>query len=156
LREPTPIASTLAYWRAALAVAHRGDAARDDINAMQESRLTMQPECGFYRRRIVKDGPFVPVRFWLHQQIDRVTGELTEDERLRCQVNGQEIIGADNIEQQWVYCANHPISEAEFAFMCARADWAEEHAPNDPHAQPQLAIDWDTVPMNRFQQRRKR
>lgn len=48
-----------------------------------------EPQCGFYKTRLVKGGPWVPVRIWCEQEIDPETGELTAPEILRCECDGQ-------------------------------------------------------------------
>lgn len=64
-----PTADPLDWWRRALAdprtVRHDGE-----------------PQPGFYIRRAVKNGPFLPVEIRLVQVVDEETGELTEPERL--------------------------------------------------------------------------
>jgi hypothetical protein len=150
MRTPTDLATTLAFWRQAVALAVRGDLSREDA---RELGITQDAQAGFYRRTLAygRHAVWVPVRIWLHQKIDAVTGELTEDERLRCQVNGQE---ADP-NAHWLYCADHPITEEEFQFMCARADWAEEHAPRDAHATPSAPVDFLTCQLPTFKKARR-
>lgn len=106
------------------------------------------PVPGFYRRRLVKDGPWVPVRIkpWPlvnddGEPIDR------EDARcfvswppLRCFVDGQE----RDVWDQWPFL--HPITEAEFRYMTDTAAWARQYAPHDPTANPKRPIDINRLP----------
>lgn len=48
-----------------------------------------EPECGWFKTRLVKLGPWVPARIWCEREIDPATGELTDDEVLRCEVGGE-------------------------------------------------------------------
>lgn len=75
MRQPSSMSRLYAWHRAALAglnpPIHEG-----------------QPECGWYRRKIVKGGPWVPVRIFVERDIDPDTGELTGPERLVADVDG--------------------------------------------------------------------
>ena len=45
------------------------------------------PQCGYFKRKLVKGGPYVPARIWLDAEIDDVTGELAgQIENLKRQV----------------------------------------------------------------------
>jgi len=45
--------------------------------------------CGFYKQRMVKHGPWVPVRIFIERDIDMETGELASDEVMRMEVAGK-------------------------------------------------------------------
>ncbi len=96
IRRPTSLASSLAWHRAA-------------VTGEEPPRHDGLPECGWFKRRMIKGGPWVPVRIYLARQIDSATGELTEDERLRCEVEGLD--GGDPAEH-WTYLT--PITREEF------------------------------------------
>lgn len=70
------------------------------------------PHCGWYKRRLVGKGPWVPVRIYVDREIDPETGELTGPERLRCEVEG---IDAGDPADIWTYLV--PISLAEFRHL---------------------------------------
>ena len=74
MRRPTPVAVLHAWHSAAL----RGLSPANDGT----------PRCGWYKRRLVRGGVFVPARIWMVQDICPETGELLSDEVLRCEVNG--------------------------------------------------------------------
>lgn len=95
IRTPTPLARQYAWYRAA--IAGRDVPRHDGL-----------PECGFFKYRAVKQGPFIPVRIWLEQEICPVTGELMADEVLRCEALGQ----SRNPETIWTYL--RPIPRAEY------------------------------------------
>jgi hypothetical protein len=130
MRRPTSKDEAFAWWRAAL----RGKAviASDD------------PQCGFYKRRLVKGGPFVPARIWLDQDIDPETGELRDDERLQCEVNG----GYADPYDAWQWLCGAPITEQEFRYMEALREHAAIHEPDHPMADPRKAIDHLKTPLH--------
>lgn len=74
MRQPTPVSEQYAWYERALASGGRID------------RFEDVPECGWFRRRFVKGGPFVPLRIWLEQEIDYETGELVAPEVMRCKI----------------------------------------------------------------------
>lgn len=123
MREPTPIYE-LYRWH---------------YDAMQGKRPPVhedQPHCGWFRRRLVKGGPWVPARIWLAQDINE-HGELEADEILRCEVLGE----AKDPFDQWVWLASNPISEDEYErLMAHRAEvgWHEDR--RDPLFNPRQPI----------------
>lgn len=66
--------------------------------------------CGWYVRRLEYRGPFFPCRIFWEGVRDPETGELVEDEKLRCEVAGQRRDPAE----EWVWISARPISEAEY------------------------------------------
>lgn len=75
IRQPSTAAQAFAWWRAA--VAGQEPPFHDGL-----------PECGYFRTRLVKGGPWVPARIWIRREIDPETGELTDDEQFLCEVDG--------------------------------------------------------------------
>jgi hypothetical protein len=105
-----------------------------------------QPECGWFKRRLVKGGPFVPAKIWLVQFVDD-DGELLQDEFLQCEVNGQYAEPDD----AWPWLCGNPISEAEFDYLTAATAYAADYAPDEPMANPYQAVDWLNVPTPVFE-----
>jgi len=103
IRQPSTKARLYAWHRAAVA----GE------NPPRHEGL---PECGWYRTRLVKGGPWVPVRIWCEQEVDPQTGELTAPEVLRCEVDGMRRDPA----RAWTFL--HPITRAEFEALSARRE----------------------------------
>lgn len=101
------------------------------------------PQCGFYKRKMVKGGVFVPARIWMSQDICPETGELLTDEVLLCEVNGQP---ADP-EDAWSWICANPITEQEFRYLSARIEHAARYEPHDPFAVPTQSIDLNTAPI---------
>lgn len=101
IRQPTRPKEAFAWWNSALrnprAPRHEGE-----------------PQAGYYKRRMVKNGPWVPLRIRLVQVIDRDSGELCEPERFEADQDGATF----NPEPIWTHC--RPISTAEFHDLTAR------------------------------------
>lgn len=102
------------------------------------------PQCGWYKRKLVKGGVFVPARIWMFQDIDPETGELLSDELLQCEVNGSY---ADP-EDAWSWLCSNPIFEREFRYLSARIDFALRNEPDDPFAAPNKPIDLNATPLH--------
>lgn len=113
IRQPT--ADPYAWWRRAL---------RDPSTPRHEE----EPQAGFYRRRAVRGGPWLPVEIWLRQVTDEF-GALTEPEVFEAEELGQR----RNPERLWLSC--RPVSEDEYHALIARhrtvAQMAATHAPID-------------------------
>lgn len=105
--------------------------------------ITDIPRCGYYKRKLVKGGVFVPGRIWMFQEIDPETGELLSDEVLQCEVNGRQ---ADPMDAWPWLCAN-PITEAEYRYLEARINYASVHQPADPFADARKPIDLNRTPI---------
>lgn len=75
MRRPSDARSLFAWWRAA--TQGRNPPFHDGI-----------PECGYFKTRLVRGGPWAPARIWIDRDIDPETGELTADERHLCEIDG--------------------------------------------------------------------
>lgn len=106
------------------------------------------PQCGWYKRRLVKAGFFVPARIWMLQPVDDCSGHLVGDEVLQCEVMGR----AADPEMQWQWLLQNPITEANFNYLMANMAWAVQHAPHEPMANARQAVDWLKVPTPNFEQ----
>lgn len=93
MRQPTPTMALLRWHRAALrgesVPVHDGD-----------------PQCGWYRTKLVKGGPWVAVEIICEREID-AAGELTSPEKLVAIIEGRRADPA----RLWTYLT--PISRAE-------------------------------------------
>ncbi len=76
IRQPTP-ASVLFAWHAA--ALRNPDITRHDDD----------PQCGWFKTRLVKGGPYVPVEIKIEREIDDDTGDLAGPERLVALVDGE-------------------------------------------------------------------
>lgn len=115
IRQPTPVSRLYAWHRAALAgkpvTIHEGE-----------------PECGWFKTRLVKGGPFVPASISIERDVDE-NGELSSDERLVCEVNGER----RNPVSAWLSLCKNPISRAEYLdlqdLQRRHPEMAATHAP---------------------------
>lgn len=102
-----------------------------------------QPQVGFYWRRLVRNGPRVPVRIHrtcLCTPCDTSGGFLPHEwseacDRsgvLRAEVDGREV----DPREVWLWCCENRITEDEYRLLRAQAQWAREWAPERPEANP--------------------
>jgi len=105
-----------------------------------------EPQCGWYRAKLTKGGVWVPACIWMDQHVDMITGELLQDETLRCTVYHKE---RDPYEQ-WVWLLSNPASEQWYCDRMAELDWARKHAPDTPDGRPDVAVNWLTAPLPSF------
>ena len=103
------------------------------------------PQPGWYKRRLVRGGPFVPARVWMFQPVDD-EGDLCGDEVLQCECNGKF---ADP-ELQWEWLRQTPITESDFNYLTAAIAWTKENAPDEPMANAREAVDWIKIPTPTF------
>lgn len=129
MRTPTPRATLYAWHAQAL--------------AGREPVITDEPQCGWYKRKLVKGGVFVPARIWMVQPIDAETGELVGDEILQAEVNGAYAEPQDC----WSWLCANPITEAEFNYLTARIEHAIRHEPEDPFADARKPVDLNRTPI---------
>ena len=88
----------------------------------------------------------MPARIWLVQEVCPDTGELLADEIMQAEVGGAQA----NPELEWSFVRGNPIDEAEFNYLMALQEWAAEHAPDEPMANPRQPISWLKVPTPTF------
>jgi hypothetical protein len=113
--------------------------------ARQQDRPTIcadDPQCGWYKRKLVRGGPFVPARIFLEAEVDE-RGELIAPEIMKCEVGTRM---CDPLEQ-WSYLADKPITEADFEYMQALARHVSQNGrdESEPASMPLSAIDWLAV-----------
>lgn len=102
-----------------------------------------EPQAGFYRGRLVKGGPWVPIRIWFGAPLDPLTGEeLDRSHRWQAERNGEFV----EVDAVWPFCAADAINEAEYRYLLATNQWAAEHAPDAPEAAPRQKIDLNRLP----------
>lgn len=107
--------------------------------------LPDMPQCGFYKKRLVQGGPFVPAVVARERELDIVSGEQTGRDILICVVDGKR----GDPHTEWSRLAMNPISKEEHGFMVADADHAKRYRAGDPKAQPRQRIDLVTTPAPR-------
>lgn len=116
------------------------------------------PIAGYYATSLVRNGPRVPVRIWFGPPV--VDGEEQDRAPRWCvEIDGQ----TDRVERNdetgyrcrvaldpmavWPYCAREPIDVATYRYMVAHGQWARDHSPGHPKAQPRQPIDFNTLPV---------
>jgi hypothetical protein len=120
------------WWRDAVAgkIAHLND-------------TPLVPQVGFYQRRLVRGGPWVPCRIWRDPQMDFETERPTGRDIIRCEVNGK----IASPVREWDILSRYPIKEELYDYMVANAAWAKQHSPNEAIARPTEPINWLTEPV---------
>lgn len=73
----------------------------------------------------------------MDQPVD-ADGNLTGDERMRCEVASRERDPVD----QWLWLAGHPIPESEYRYLSSLKTWADAHAPDHPTADAKQKVDF--------------
>lgn len=121
IRQPSTFMRLHQWWKDALA----------GLAPEQHSDL---PECGFYRTRFVKGGPFVPVRIFVLRDIDPDTGELQAPERIMAEANGLRTDPATI----WTYLS--PITRADYHAL------VEKHRAEDRMSATHVALDLSATP----------
>lgn len=96
------------------------------------------PRAGFWKYRMVRNGPYVPAMIEDISERDPETGDLMEDQRFRCVVNGVERDAWAWAERLNLY--GTAINEAEYQYLTSVSDWAKQWAPDAPEAAPTEAI----------------
>jgi 5'-3' exonuclease len=128
-RRAEPIPDPYAWWRAEL--------------KRPGQRIPEDPQCGWYKRRLVRKGPYVACRIWREPEVDFETGRPSGKDTLNCEVAAER---ADAMNH-WGYLCRTPISEADYKHMIELAQWARLHAKHEPEASPFCEIDWSKVPL---------
>lgn len=123
---------------------------RDALSGLKP-QITDQPHPGFYRRKLVKGGPFVPVRVWMEGPRDE-SGELLDDEVMKCEVDGREVDAAD----QWLWICSYPIPEREYTYMIGLSKYAKKHDKREPLANPRKPINPLTFRLPEFPQAKRK
>lgn len=96
------------------------------------------PVAGHYRTKLRSGGVFVGVRIWHGPPLDPDTGEeLDRSWRWQAHLNGEYI----ELDRVWPQCAADPITPEEYKLMCAKAEWAKQHAPASAYTDPRKRID---------------
>lgn len=121
MRQPSPASQLYAWHRAAM---------RGAAPPVHDG----WPECGWYRTRLVRGGPWVAVEIKVERVIDIETGELAGPETVFAIVDGER----RRAEPIWTFL--EPISREDYAALIARREFipamAATHAKIDLSLQP--------------------
>lgn len=139
IRRPTPEVVLMAYHTAKTGGVVMDRAALAHLARRHDEDV----EPGFYRMRMVRGGPFVPVRVWMRQEIDPDTGDLTADETLEAEIGGKPASIAF-VASRWLWL--EAITEHSFIALSAesaRADGVGD-AMRATHARMDLSQEFIT------------
>ena len=103
------------------------------------------PEPGYYQVRHVKGGVWVPVLVYRPCPFDPWGWWVDRFYPLRIRLDGRvaEDFGHDVLMQRWPFL--RPISEKEYLYLATLHQWAREHAPWEPEAHPNKAVNLDKM-----------
>lgn len=100
-----------------------------------------EPRPGYYLTRLRSGGPLVPMRIYWHDGAPDETGDLTDDQGWRVEVNG---MATDERGFLWrvdrFWPARDAISKEKHDLMVAQYQWDKTYAPNSIGANPTKAI----------------
>lgn len=101
------------------------------------------PQCGWYKRRLVRGGPWVAARIWREPDTDLITNRPNGNDILMCEV------GADrrDVYSEWMKLCTQPIKESDYLHLAAEAKWAKDHAHDEAEANPTKPRDWNRTPL---------
>jgi hypothetical protein len=114
--------------------------------------ITHEPQCGWFKRKMIKGGPWVPVTIYIIGERDEETGELLGPEVMKCLVNGRE---ADP-DDQWTYVADKPITITEYDYLFDLGAWAKKNDDREPLANPTKKINHLDTPVPVFKSRKRK
>ena len=115
MRRPTPEHEAYAWHAAAIA-------------GERPATVEGDPQCGWFKTRAIKDGPWIPASITLEQHIDPETGELVDDETFACEVGGERRDAAR------AFTSLRPIPEDEYRTLVSlRAQRPELLATHVPY-----------------------
>lgn len=111
-----------------------------------------QPVAGHYAIKLVRGGHRVACRIWFGQPV--IDGEVQDRSPRWCvEIDGrtdrfdkeQGCRVPLELERAWPFCAKDPITVAEYRHLLRRAEWAREHAPEHPAANPRKQVDFHAI-----------
>lgn len=83
----------------------------------------------------------VPVKITMVQDIGD-DGELLGPPSFEALQDGEPVKAHDI----WTWVADQPISETDYEFMVAKADYAKKYTPNAPEANPRKKVNRKDIP----------
>jgi hypothetical protein len=98
-----------------------------------------EPVAGFYKIKLGADTVACGVQLEFGPPRDPETGE-TMDRSWRWMATLDDGTLCE-IDRVWPKCAADPISQVEFSNLCARREWARQHAPDSAYAKPGRKLD---------------
>lgn len=119
------------------------------------SRILSEPRAGYFKTRMVRNGPFVSAEIRYGPGIDPDTGECMDRGYLwEALIDGKHIrnpspdpltAGAIRIWESAI-----EISEKEFRDMGDAKTWCKHNEPESPHLHPDTKVDLVDLPPSHF------
>lgn len=106
-----------------------------------------QPVAGFYRARLVKGGPWVPVRIWFGPPPDPDDPDgppLDRSHRWQAIV-GDDLVTGHDVQDVWIRASGEPVDRQRYDYMRAVRDWAMRADPSAPEANPTKPVNLRTM-----------
>jgi DNA polymerase-1 len=128
------VPAPLQWWHGAVKIAASNIAIRE---------LPNDPQDGFFQRKLVKGGPWVPARIWRDAEKDFVTDQETGFDVVKCEVAGKP----RHPLKEFDALGRYPITKEKFDHLMAVGNWAKTYAPNSSEANPTQPIDWNKEPL---------
>lgn len=108
------------------------------VLADDELVYTEEPQCGWYKRTLVKGGPQVPARIWIERELDPMQPEAPAIDVIKCEIGNRMV---DPV-REWTWLCQRPISQSEYNYLRHLMDYAAQHDPQEPLANPRKPMDW--------------
>jgi len=108
-----------------------------------ETRDIARPAPGFWRIRLIKDGPFVAAAIVRHHttyEPGNVLNAMDRSPILTGYIDGEMC----DPMKVWLRYGD-PIDEREYQFLIRDSAWAKQNFPSDPKAAPRRAVDFSTL-----------
>ncbi len=105
----------------------------DAVNGLRPGVQLDDPQCGYYKTRKVKNGPWLPIAIWCEQEFDD-QNNAAGDEYLVATLNGNPT----DVIKIWEWC--RPISEPVFKHL------TNPQAIVEPETQIQAGADLTDLP----------
>lgn len=111
------------------------------IRVRKAQSLPLEPQAGYYLRKLHRNGVPVPCRIFRESWVDYFTKADTGHDLLQC------LIGTEPADAvlEWPKLALLPIKQEKYEYMLAVANWARTYAPAAPEADPRKAVNWNEV-----------
>lgn len=110
------------------------------------------PKPGFYSVKLVKGGPAVGARIEHAPSTDPETGEVLDRSWFWSAWIDGKLAGSPSPDPMAAGCYRisvfgTPITEAEYLLLTKTGEWARQHAPDHPAADPTQPVNLLTAPL---------
>lgn len=102
---------------------------------MTDSPRIDRPQPGYYRLKLIRNGPWVGARIWIDDSIPERPAVMLAT------MGGKD---ADPMAL-WPRVCGEPISEQDYRYLMGVKDWAEKYDRTAPEASPHKPIDFNQL-----------